>query len=172
MTNMNSSEHQHLAASGEHGHAATRMIVIAIAALAIIGGALAWRIGASNSVDTAQLAKALAPARNPVLDQLVETTKALESSQQQAVDQLQVMQDMLTSQQSETRKASDRVALLNGKLDALQQSFASIPPPAAEDPVVQPRPKAQKAQRRVKVKRAPASPKAAQAGKQRTASRK
>ena len=156
-----------------NGHGAMRMVVVAMAALLVIGGALAWRIGVSSSNDPNQLAKLAMPQGNPVLDRLVDTTRALESSQQQAVDQLQVMQDMLSSQQTETKKASDRVALLSGKLDALQQSFASIPPAIADDPVMPPRQKAvSRTTSRIKAHHRLAPKRTARAKKQRTASRK
>lgn len=111
----------------DHGR---RILVVALVAFAGLGGAVIWRVGASRpSVEQAKVAN---PPRNPVLDELVENTKALGVSQQQAVDQLQELQDLVRSQQVEMKKASDRVAALNARLDTLQQSFASISPPVAE----------------------------------------
>jgi len=121
----------------------SRLLVGAVAALLIVAGAFAWRVTASPP--PAQLAAVVSPAppaKNPVLDELVETTKALEASQQQAVDQLQVLQQLLTSQQAEARKASGQVAALNAKLETLQQSFASIPAVPAEEEAAPPRRKA------------------------------
>jgi septal ring factor EnvC (AmiA/AmiB activator) len=117
-------------------HLQTRLIVGAVAALAIVAGAFVWRIAASRpppAIPTA-ITNAAPPARNPVLDKLVETTQGLEDSQQQAIDQLQVLQQLLASQQAEIRKSSDEIAALSDKLEALRQSFASAPPaaPAAE----------------------------------------
>jgi uncharacterized coiled-coil protein SlyX len=60
-------------------------------------------------------------------DVLLETTKGLEVTQQQAVDQLQIVQDQLAAQQAETKKLSKQIATLTEKLDALQQSVANIP---------------------------------------------
>jgi uncharacterized coiled-coil protein SlyX len=58
------------------------------------------------------------------------TTKGLEVTQQQAVDQLQVVQDQLIAQQIETKKLSAQIATLTEKLDAHQQSVANIPAPS------------------------------------------
>ena len=45
--------------------------------------------------------------------------------------QLQALQQDQAVQQAETKRLSDEVAALNGKFDALQQSFASAPVPIA-----------------------------------------
>ena len=60
-------------------------------------------------------------------DVLLETTKGLAVTQQQAVDQLQIVQEQLAAQQAETKKLSKQIAMLTEKLDALQQSVANIP---------------------------------------------
>jgi uncharacterized protein HemX len=80
-------------------------------------------------------------------EQLVEKTKGLEETQQQSIDQLQLVQDqlqvmtrLLASQQSETRKLTEQVGSLTGALDNLRQSFASVPPPEAQ-PEVRERPR-------------------------------
>jgi uncharacterized coiled-coil protein SlyX len=67
--------------------------------------------------------------------ELLETTKALEVTQQQAIDQLQVVQDQLVAQQTETKKLSERIGMLTEKLDALQQSVANIPAPSVAAPL-------------------------------------
>jgi len=59
-------------------------------------------------------------------DVLLETTKGLEVTQQQAVDQLQIVQEQLAAQQAETKKLSKQIATLTEKLDALQQSVTNI----------------------------------------------
>jgi uncharacterized coiled-coil protein SlyX len=63
---------------------------------------------------------------------LIETAKALQVTQQQAVDQLQVVQDQLLAQKAETKKLSEQIATLTEKLEAVQQSVASPPTPAAK----------------------------------------
>ena len=80
--------------------------------------------------------KAVAPRAS---DELLETTKGLEATQQQAVDQLQIVQDQLVAQQNETKKLSEQIATLTEKLDALQRSVANIPTPSSAAPVTQPK---------------------------------
>ena len=70
---------------------------------------------------------------------LLETTKGLEVTQQQAVDQLQIVQDQLAAQQAETKKLSKQIATLTEKLDALQQSVANIPAPSVATSVTLPK---------------------------------
>jgi len=79
------------------------------------------------------------PAPGYVSKELLETTKGLQATQQQAVDQLQVVQDQLVAQKEETRKLSEQVATLTEKLQALQQSVANISAPAATAPVSPPK---------------------------------
>jgi uncharacterized coiled-coil protein SlyX len=123
------------------GAPVNRVIATAVAAVLIVGGAMLWRINATAPVVSA--AKTAAPVKNAAIDELVGTTKALDVSQQQVVDQLQLMQDMLTSQQAEMKKTSDRVAALNANLESLRQSFASAPPlqSSAEEADTPPAPK-------------------------------
>ena len=80
----------------------------------------------------------VAPAPEHVSKELLETTKGLQATQQQAVDQLQVVQDQLVAQKEETRKLSEQVATLTEKLQALQQSVANISAPATA-PVAPPK---------------------------------
>ena len=96
-------------------HAAVRarrqLIIPLVAAFVLVGGGsmAVWSFSAS---------KAVAPRAS---DELLETTKGLEVTQQQAVDQLQIVQDQLVAQQTETKKLSEQIATLTEKLDALQQ---------------------------------------------------
>ena len=62
---------------------------------------------------------------------VLETTRGLQLTQQQAVDQLQVVQDQLVAQKAETKKLTEQVAILTEKLQTLQQSVAEIPAPSA-----------------------------------------
>jgi hypothetical protein len=104
-----------------------RLIIGAVAALAIMAAAFVWRIANGPPPVAPPVANVAPPAKNPVLEELVEATKALGVSQQQAIDQLQVLQEQLASQQAETRKSSGEVAALGDKLETLRQSFASLP---------------------------------------------
>jgi uncharacterized coiled-coil protein SlyX len=108
-------------------------MLVATAAILVIGGIVLWRTGA-QSVPAPQPVKTAvsAPPKNPVLDELVKTTRALNDSQQQAIDQLQVLQDTVASQAAALKASSDQVAALNERLEALRQSFASTAPPAVD----------------------------------------
>ena len=79
-------------------------------------------------------------------EQLVEKTKGLEVTQQESIDQLQVVQDqlqtvrrLLAAQQAETKRLSEQVSNLRDAVDGLRQSFASAQtaetsaPPAARN---------------------------------------
>jgi uncharacterized coiled-coil protein SlyX len=106
-----------------------RLIIPIIAALVLIGGG--WitvgLFGAGKAVAPASQAPTASATRESASDELLETTKALGITQQQAVDQLQVVQDQLVAQKAETRKLSDQVAAVTEKLDVLQQSVAHAP---------------------------------------------
>ena len=62
----------------------------------------------------------------------MEKTKGLEVTQQESIDQLQVVQDqlqtmkrLLAAQQADTKRLSEQVSGLNEAIDGLRQSFAS-----------------------------------------------
>jgi uncharacterized coiled-coil protein SlyX len=126
-------------------HAHGRLIIGAMAALMIVAGASVWRLASGPPTIASPTIKAAAsatnPVTNPVLDELVEATKALEVSQQQAIDQLQELQQLFTAQQAETKKASGEVAALSDKLDALRQSFASATPAPSPEQADEPQPR-------------------------------
>jgi septal ring factor EnvC (AmiA/AmiB activator) len=68
------------------------------------------------------------PAREhkaPPLDPTAQSILDLQTSLQQAVDQLKALQQTVLFNQSETKQLSDQINALSGKLEALQQSFAS-----------------------------------------------
>lgn len=76
-------------------------------------------------------------------EQLVEKTKGLEATQQESIDQLQVVQDQLqtmkrlmAAQQADTKRLSEQVATLNESIDSLRQSFASARATEVETPSV------------------------------------
>ncbi|RXT50581.1 hypothetical protein [Bradyrhizobium betae] len=76
-------------------------------------------------------------------EQLVEKTKGLEATQQESIDQLQVVQDqlqtvkrLLAAQQADTKRLSEQVTTLNESIDSLRQSFASARASEAETPSV------------------------------------
>ena len=74
-------------------------------------------------------------ARAKAATEILETMKGLQVTQQQAVDQLQVVQDQLAAQKAETKKLSEQIATMSEKLEALQ-SAVSAP---ASTPAAKPR---------------------------------
>jgi septal ring factor EnvC (AmiA/AmiB activator) len=76
----------------------------------------------------------VAMAREAVSKEILETAKGLQATQQQAVDQLQIVQDQLVAQKEETRKLSEQITAVTQKLEALQRSVADIPAPAPVSP--------------------------------------
>ena len=76
-------------------------------------------------------------------EQLVEKTKGLEATQQESIDQLQMMQDqlqtvrrLLAAQQTDTRRLSEQLSTLTEAVDGLRQSYASTQ--ASEQPSASP----------------------------------
>jgi hypothetical protein len=113
-------------------------IALAAGALVVIllgaGSIALWRGYTGNSpeqdrvVATRQLQARTAQAS----EQLVEKTKGLEATQQESIDQLQVVQDqlqtvrrLLAAQQTEAKRLSEQVSGLKEAIDGLRQSFAS-----------------------------------------------
>jgi uncharacterized protein HemX len=113
-------------------------IAIGAVALAIvllgIGSITLWRAysGTAPETDRVVATRQLQARTAQVSEQLVEKTKGLEATQQESIDQLQVVQDqlltvrrLLTAQQADTRKLSEQVGTLTEAIDGLRQSFAS-----------------------------------------------
>jgi len=110
-------------------------------ALAVILTGLGFALlqPSSRSDGAAALPPTPALAREQVSNELLETTKGLQMTQQQAVDQLQVVQDQLAAQKAETKRLSEQIAAVTAKLEALQQSFAEFPPSSGAAPSSQPK---------------------------------
>ena len=113
-------------------------IAIGAVALAIvllgIGSVTLWRsyTGTAPETDRVVATRQLQTRTAQASEQLVEKTKGLEATQQESIDQLQVVQDqlltvrrLLASQQADTRKLSEQVGSLTEAIDGLRQSFAS-----------------------------------------------
>src|SRR4030088_3290531 len=113
-------------------------IALAAGALVIIvlgvGGIALWRAytGISPEQDRIVASRQLQVRAAQASEQLVEKTKGLEATQQESIDQLQVVQDqlltvrrLLAAQQADTRKLSEQVGTLTEAIDGLRQSFAS-----------------------------------------------
>lgn len=113
-------------------------IAVAAVALALvvigIGSIALWRgyTGTAPETDRVVASRQLQARTAQASEQLVEKTKGLEATQQESIDQLQVVQDqlltvrrLLASQQADTRKLSEQVGGLTEAIDGLRQSFAS-----------------------------------------------
>ena len=109
----------------------------AVALLLLIAGVTSiavWRAytGANPEAERVVASRQLQARTAQASEQLVEKTKGLEATQQESIDQLQVVQDqlltvrrLLASQQADTRKLSEQVGTLTESIDGLRQSFAS-----------------------------------------------
>jgi uncharacterized protein HemX len=122
---------------------------IAIGAVALIllvlgiGSIALWRAYTGNAPETDRVAatRQLQARTAQASEQLVEKTKGLEATQQESIDQLQVVQDqlqtvrrLLASQQTDTKKLSEQGGALTEAINGLRESFASTQAtePAAE----------------------------------------
>jgi uncharacterized protein HemX len=123
---------------------------IAIAAVALvlvligIGSIALWRTYTGNSPETdrAVATRQLQARAAQASEQLVEKTKGLEATQQESIDQLQVVQDQLqtvrrliAAQQADTKKLSEQMTGLTEAIEGLRQSFAST---QANEPSAEP----------------------------------
>ena len=84
-----------------------RLLITLAAAVVLIGGGwlTLWATGGSSTVAPAPHSTAVSAASRRPSDELLETTKGLQVTQQQAVDQLQVVQDQLVTQRAGNEKA-------------------------------------------------------------------
>jgi len=113
-------------------------IAIAAAALVIVvvgvTSITVWRAYTGSAPETERVVatRQLQARAAQASEQLVEKTKGLEATQQESIDQLQMVQDqlqtvrrLLAAQQGDTRKLSEQVGTLTEAIDSLRQSFAS-----------------------------------------------
>src|SRR6476661_5504535 len=113
-------------------------IALAAGALVLIvlgvGGIALWRASTGTSPEQERVvaARQLQVRTAQASEQLVEKTKGLEATQQESIDQLQVVQDqlqtvrrLLAAQQADSKRLSEQVAGLTEAVDGLRQSFAS-----------------------------------------------
>jgi uncharacterized protein HemX len=117
--------------------AASALIVIVLGASAMA----LWRSHASPTREQDRPVAAIPLQVNTaqVTDELSEKTRALETTQQESIDQLQTLQDqlqtakqllatqklLLAAQQEDTKRLSAQVSSLTEAIDSLRQSFAS-----------------------------------------------
>ena len=126
-------------------------IAVAAAALVIVilgvSSIALWRVytGSAPETDRAVATRQMQARATQASEQLVEKTKGLEATQQESIDQLQVVQDqlltvrrLLATQQADTRKLSEQVGTLTEAVDGLRQSFAST---QASEPSAAPAPR-------------------------------
>jgi uncharacterized protein HemX len=109
--------------------AATLLVILAgVASIAL------WRAysGTAPEPDRAASTRQLQARTAQVSEQLVEKAKGLEATQQESIDQLQMVQDqlqtvrrLLATQQADTRRLSERVSTLTDAIEGLRQSYAS-----------------------------------------------
>jgi hypothetical protein len=113
-------------------------IALAAAILSIVlVGAVSialWRAytGTSPELDRVAAVRQLQARTAQASEQLVEKTKGLEATQQESIDQLQVIQDQLQTvrrilavQQADSKRLSEQVSGLTEAIEGLRQSFAS-----------------------------------------------
>jgi uncharacterized protein HemX len=126
------------------GRIGSQPIAFAAAALVIIvigaGSIALWRahLGTSPEQDRIAAVRLVQTRAALASEQLADRTKALETSQEESIDQLQVVQDQLqtakrqlAAQQAENKRLSDQVGDLSGAIDNLKQSYASEQSPEA-----------------------------------------
>ena len=133
-------------------------IAIAAAALVIVVVGVTfitlWRAYTGSAPETERVVatRQLQARAAQASEQLVEKTKGLEATQQESIDQLQMVQDqllavrrLLAAQQTDTRKLSEQVGTLTEAIDGLRQSFASA---QASEPSAAPAPRNRSAKAR------------------------
>jgi hypothetical protein len=125
--------------------AALVMVVVGVTSITL------WRAYTGSAPETERVAatRQLQARAAQASEQLVEKTKGLEATQQESIDQLQVVQDqlltvrrLLAAQQADTRKLSEQVGTLTEAIDGLRQSFASA---QASEPSAAPAPRSRSA---------------------------
>jgi uncharacterized protein HemX len=150
------------AGNGGIAHISSQPIALAAGALIVIvlgvGGIALWRTytGTAPEQDRIVVARQLQARTAQASEQLVEKTKGLEVTQQESIDQLQVVQDelqtvrrLLAAQQADTKRLSEQVSGLKEAVDGLRLSFAgSHAPEASSDPAPRNRSQARSAHRR------------------------
>jgi uncharacterized protein HemX len=99
--------------------------------LTLLAVALIVPLGVYETIPVKQH-KATAPPPDPP----AQAINVLQMSLQQAVSQLRILQQTVSSDRAEIKRLSDDVTALTGKLEALQQSFASAQ--QAQAPAAQP----------------------------------
>jgi uncharacterized protein HemX len=129
------------------GRIGSQPVALAAAALVIIviaaGSIGLWRAYSGTSPEQDRIAAVRQVQARAALasEQLAEKTKALDATQQESIDQLQVVQDQLqtlkrafAAQQTDAKRLTEQVGDLSGAIDTLRQSFANAQSPEAPSP--------------------------------------
>jgi hypothetical protein len=129
------------------GRIGSQPIALAAAALVVIvlaaGSIALWRAYSGTSPEQDRIAAVRQVQARAALasEQLAEKTKGLEASQEESIDQLQVVQDQLqtlkrafAAQQTDAKRLTEQVGDLSGAIDNLRQSFANAQSPEASRP--------------------------------------
>jgi uncharacterized protein HemX len=110
--------------------AAAALVIVVVGATSIT----VWRAYTGSAPETERVVatRQLQARATQASEQLVEKTKGLEATQQESIDQLQMVQDqlqtvrrLLAAQQADSKKLSEQVGTLTEAIDGLRQSFAS-----------------------------------------------
>ena len=138
-------------------------IAIAAAALVIVvlgvSSIALWRAytGSAPETDRVVATRQLQARATLASEQLVEKTKGLEATQQESIDQLQMVQDqlltvrrLLAGQQADAKKLSEQVGTLTEAVEGLRQSFASV---QAAEPSASPAPRKRSAKAKPRANR-------------------
>ena len=146
--------------------AATALVVLVLG----VGSIAVWRsyTGTSPEPERVVVTRQLQARTAAASEQLVEKTKGLEATQQESIDQLQMVQDqlqtvrrLLAAQQNDTRKLSEQVGTLTGAIEGLRQSFAST---QASEPTAAPAPRNRAAKAKPRASRSAARSRAKAGG--------
>jgi len=126
---------------------AAAILLIVVAGAASIALSRAYT-GTSPELDRVAATRQLQARAAQASEQLVEKTKGLELTQQESIDQLQVIQDQLqtvrralAAQQADSKRLSEQISGLTEAIEGLRQSFASAQAnepasaPAARNPI-------------------------------------
>jgi hypothetical protein len=130
---------------GAHRAGPQPIALAAVILLIIVAGVASialWRAYTGTSPEAERLAattRQLQARTALASEQLAEKTKGLEATQQESIDQLQVMQEQLqtvrrqlAAQQTDSRRLSDQLSTLSEAVEGLRQSYASAQ--ASEQP--------------------------------------
>ena len=119
--------------------AALLLLIAGVTSIAV------WRAytGANPEAERVVASRQLQARTAQASEQLVEKTKGLEATQQESIDQLQVVQDQLQTvrrllafQQADTKRLSEQVSTLTESIEGLRKSFASAQATEADPPSV------------------------------------